>query len=112
MVYRFGMESLECPISYTSLVGLLLFVLMKQVEFILFLHDSTLFFLDKINLWGAGFREGYTRLGLLKPFLTTGAATYFFTASATKEDKKVSRPPLPTTFVAFLCCRLLAVHSM
>ena len=23
---------------------------------------------DKINLWGEGFREGYTRLGLLKPF--------------------------------------------
>merc|ERR1719318_981980 len=45
---------------------------------------------DKINLWGEGFREGYTRLGLLRPFVTTGAATYFFTATATEEDKKVA----------------------
>ena len=44
---------------------------------------------DKINLWGEGFREGYTRLGLLKPFLAPGAGTFFFTATATDEDKKV-----------------------
>ena len=47
------------------------------------------FLLDKLNLWGEGFREGYTRLGLLKPFLAAGARTYFFTATATDEDKKV-----------------------
>ena len=48
-----------------------------------------IYFIDKLNLWGEGFREGYTRLGLLKPFVATGACTYFFTATATDEDKKV-----------------------
>ena len=28
-------------------------------------------------------------MGLLKPFVAPGAATYFFTATATEEDKKV-----------------------
>ena len=62
-------------------------------RFILKLKSRCLFIyhsLDKINLWGEGFREGYTRLGLLKPFLAAGAATYFFTATATEEDKKVA----------------------
>ena len=46
--------------------------------------------LDKINQWGQDLREGYTRLGLLKPFLAENAAIYFFTGTATAEDIKVN----------------------
>ena len=46
-------------------------------------------FLDKINQWGPSFRESYTRLGLLKPFMAENASVYFLTATATPEDMKV-----------------------
>ena len=46
-------------------------------------------FLDKISQWGPNFREGYTRLGLLRPFMAENAAVYFLTATATAEDMKV-----------------------
>ena len=45
---------------------------------------------DKINQWGPNFREGYTRLGLLKPFLAENSGIFLLTATATAEDMKVS----------------------
>ena len=47
--------------------------------------------LDKINQWGSDFRDAYTRLGLLKPFLAEDAAIYFLTGTATANDIKVSK---------------------
>ena len=47
-------------------------------------------FLDKVNQWGKEFRDGYTRLGLLKPFMAENAAVYFVTGTATVTDIKVS----------------------
>lgn len=52
-------------------------------------YDTNKFCKDKINQWGEDFRDGYTRLGLLKPFMALHAAVYFFTATATAEDIKV-----------------------
>ena len=46
-------------------------------------------FPDKISQWGPNFREGFTRLGLLKPFMAENAAVYFLTATATIEDMRV-----------------------
>ena len=46
-------------------------------------------FLDKINQWGHEFRDSYTRLGLLKPFMVEKAAFYCLTGTATVEDIKV-----------------------
>ena len=46
-------------------------------------------FVDKINQWGQDFRDAYSRLGLLKPFLANDAAIYFLTGTATPNDIKV-----------------------
>ena len=48
-----------------------------------------LFSADKINQWGPSFREGYTRLGLLKPFFAENAPIFCLTATATDEDIRV-----------------------
>ena len=48
------------------------------------------FDLDKINQWGHEFRDSYTRLGLLKPFMADNAAIYCLTGTATEEDIKVA----------------------
>ena len=45
--------------------------------------------LDKINQWGHNFRDAYSRLGLLKPFMVEMAAVYFLTGTATDEDIQV-----------------------
>ena len=51
--------------------------------------SSCLICQDKINQWGPDFREGYTRLGLLRPFLAEGAPIFCLTATATGEDIRV-----------------------
>jgi len=45
---------------------------------------------DKINQWGPRFREGYTRLGLMKPFFADKAPIFCLTATATEDDIRVA----------------------
>ena len=90
---RCGMGKWECSLSCTFLAALFLLLLMKQANtdqmnnFYYKLFSNI--FIDKINQWGPSFREGYTRLGLLKPFLAENSGIFFFTATATTEDMQV-----------------------
>ena len=68
---------------------------MKQVCSISNKKKYLFFFQDKINQWGAGFREGYTRLGLLKPFFAESAPIFCLTATATDEDIMVYGKGVP-----------------
>ena len=66
---------------------------MKQVKLpngaILYFSIKYSLLTDKINQWGHHFRESYTRLSLLKPFMADNAGIFFLTATATSEDEKV-----------------------